>query len=314
MKLFLLDLWADLREKRLWPVAVLLVVGLLAVPLVVAKPARDPEPQGPDPAQQAELLPDAGVKVLAAKDDASAGSAFDLFDPRDPFRPPQVVLDAGEESADAGAAPESGGDSGGGGGGSDAGASGGSTADAGGGGGDTGGGGGSAPGGTAPGTPPVKTVQYAYVVDLTFRANNRTRRIKAFRRLGFLPSQSNPLLLFLGVSANLNNAVFLVDSTLDPYGEGTCKPDGEKCSLLYLGAGELHYFNADNGNTYALQVDQIRRVKVSGRASTSSRTRAGKQSRKSRSTGGSSEPPARRSFFPPVLADLVSVASPDTAR
>jgi hypothetical protein len=310
MNLFLLDLWADLREKRLWPVAALLLAGLVAIPLVVAKPARDPQPKGPDPAQQAELLPDAGIKVLAAEDAVGQGSALDLFDPKDPFRPPQAVIDSGEgESGDS--QP-----SGGGGGGATDEGSGGSTADTGGGGDAGGGGGGSAPGGTAPGTPPVKTVQYAYVVDLTFRANNRTRRIKAFRRLGFLPSQSNPLLLFLGVSADLNNAVFLVDSTLEPYGEGTCKPDGEKCSLLYLGAGELHYFNSDNGNTYALQVDQIRRVKVSGRAS-SSRSRARKRSSSSgqQSTAGeSSRPEAQRTFLPPVLADLVSVASPQKAR
>jgi hypothetical protein len=308
MNLFLLDLWADLREKRLWPVAVLLLVGLVSVPLVVAKPARDPQPQGPDPAQQAELLPDAGVKVLAAEDAAGRGSALDLFDPQDPFRPPGAVIDASQPE-DANSSP-AGGDGGG-----DGGGSGGSAADTGASG-DSGGGGGAAPDAPAPGTPPVKTVQYAYVVDLTFRANNRTRRIKSFRRLGFLPSQSTPLLLFLGVSADLNNAVFLVDSTLEPYGEGSCKPNGEKCSLLYLGPGELHYFNADNGNTYALQVDQIRRVKVSGRAS-SSRSRAPKRSSRSgeqSQAGGSSRPEANRTFLPPVFADLVSVASPQQAR
>jgi hypothetical protein len=305
MKLFVLDLWADLREKRLWPVAALLAIGLVAVPLVVAKPAREPQPKGPDPAQQAELLPDADLKVLAASDAPDAGSALDLFDPRDPFRPPQKVIDAGKEqnaNANANSQPAAGG------GGAATGDSGGSS------GGDTGGGdtgGGAAPGVTPPAPPTVKTEQYAYVVDLTFRANNRTRRIRSFRRLGFLPNQSNPLLLFLGVSANLNNAVFLVDSTLEPHGEGTCKPSGDKCSLLYLGAGELHYFNADNGNTYAIQVDQIRRVKVSGRANSSSR---GTRSKPSGRAGASDSPKAQRSFFPPILADLVSVATRDGSR
>jgi hypothetical protein len=312
MNLFLLDLWADLREKRLWPVAALLLIGLVSVPLVVAKPARDPQPKGPDPAQQAELLPDAGVKVLAAEDAAGRGSALDLFDPKDPFRPPQSLIESTRQQS-ANAAPAGGG----GGGGATSEGSGGSAPESGGGGdsggGDSGGGGGEAP---APGTPPVKTEQFAYVVDVTFRANNRTRRIKALRRLEFLPNESKPLLLFLGVSADLNNAVFLVDSTLEPYGEGRCKPNADKCSLLYLGAGELHYFNADDGNTYALQVDQIRRVKISGRAS-SSRSRAPKGSSSSgqQSSAGESSPPeaqpeAQRTFVPPVLADIVSVASP----
>ena len=39
MKIFLLDLWHDLREKRLAPVAVVLMLGLVAVPVLLAKPA-----------------------------------------------------------------------------------------------------------------------------------------------------------------------------------------------------------------------------------------------------------------------------------
>jgi hypothetical protein len=305
MKLFLLDLWADLREKRLWPVAALLVAGLLAVPLVVAKPASEPQPTGPDPAQQAELLPEGGVEVLAAKDEAGAGSALDLFDPKDPFRPPQDIIDAAKpKDADskggAGGGPAKGDDGGGASG--DTGAGG----DSGGG----GGGGGSAPGGTAPKPPKIQTEQFAYVVDLFFRTGERTRHIKSFRRLGFLPSEANPLLLFLGVSSDLNNAVFLVDSTLEAHGEGSCRPSGDKCSLLYLGAGELHYFTEDDGDTYALQVDQIRRIKVSGRASTS-----GRGARKSSGRDAQpAKPQARRSFVPPMLSDLVSVATKKRAR
>ena len=39
MKIFLLDLWQDLKEKRLWPVAVVLLVALVAVPVLLAKPS-----------------------------------------------------------------------------------------------------------------------------------------------------------------------------------------------------------------------------------------------------------------------------------
>ena len=44
MKVFALDLWQDLREKRLWPVALLLLAALVAVPVLLAKPAEDPGP------------------------------------------------------------------------------------------------------------------------------------------------------------------------------------------------------------------------------------------------------------------------------
>ena len=50
MKIFMLDLWHDLREKRLWPVALVLLAGLLAVPVLLAK---DPEEPAPAPAVDA---------------------------------------------------------------------------------------------------------------------------------------------------------------------------------------------------------------------------------------------------------------------
>ena len=56
--------------------------------------------------------------------------------------------------------------------------------------------------------------------------------IKGMERLEMLPSEASPLLIFLGVSANAGNAVFLVDSTLEAAGEGTCKPRASECAFL----------------------------------------------------------------------------------
>jgi len=47
MKIFLLDLWQDLKEKRLWPVAVVLLVALVAVPVLLAKPSSTPSAPAP---------------------------------------------------------------------------------------------------------------------------------------------------------------------------------------------------------------------------------------------------------------------------
>ena len=45
MKIFLLDLWQDLRAKRLWPVALVLGAALIAVPVVLSKsPDAQPAP------------------------------------------------------------------------------------------------------------------------------------------------------------------------------------------------------------------------------------------------------------------------------
>src|SRR5215208_5842078 len=93
MKLFLLDLWQDLRAKRLWPVAAVLGMALVAVPVVLSKSSEAP---GPAPVQSVRKVPDPkDLKALASvKLDEAAlerGSSLDTFDPSDPFRPPKVI-------------------------------------------------------------------------------------------------------------------------------------------------------------------------------------------------------------------------------
>jgi hypothetical protein len=119
-------------------------------------------------------------------------------------------------------------------------------------------------------------------------------------RLDMLPSQENPLLLFLGVSANAGNAVFLVDSTLEAAGEGRCKPRASDCAFLYLGAGSEHEFTNEEGDSYTLRIDEIRKVKVDG-------TAAASRSKSARAAIGSPTP--RRRFASPLLADVLSTSN-----
>src|SRR4051812_50094690 len=44
MTSFFVDIWQDLREKRLWPAAVGLLAAIVAVPVVLFKPASDAAP------------------------------------------------------------------------------------------------------------------------------------------------------------------------------------------------------------------------------------------------------------------------------
>jgi hypothetical protein len=308
MKNFLSDLWHDLREKRLWPVAVLLVAALVAVPVVLSKPSETPAPApapteartAPEPSELKEL---ASVKLETS--DAGNGSSLDTFDPDNPFRPPRSVLRSGQQTqSDSG--PQSGPSTGGTQGTDPTGSGGGGTTttvpDIGGGG-DTGGGVDTGGGDTGGGETPTKTVQYAYVIDVTFEANGRKRRIKGMDRLDMLPSAESPLLLFLGVTAGGGDAVFLVDSTLDAAGEGECKPSGDDCAFLHIGAGSEHAFTNDEGDSYVLKIDEIRKVKVD----TKPAARSAKKRRTANAAVGS--PPAARRFVPPFLADLVSVSS-----
>jgi hypothetical protein len=300
MKIFLLDLWQDLRDKRLAPVAVVLAVALVAVPVVLSKPSKT---VAPAPVQAVRTAPDPkDLKELASvkldETNLERGSSLNTFDPSDPFRPPKKVTkkatsDTSAPSSVAGNQTAGGtGGSGGTGsigttGGGDTGSTGGGTT------GTTGGGG----GGT--GSKPAPTVQYRYVVDVTFSANGRTRKIKGLERLDMLPNENNPLLLFLGVSANAGNAVFLVDSTLKAAGEGTCKPKPSECAFLYIGAGSEHAFTNENGDSYELKIDEIRKVRV---GSTSSASRA------KRASAAVGEPVEPRRFSSPLIADVVSTS------
>jgi hypothetical protein len=301
MKIFLLDLWHDLREKRLWPVALVLAVALVAVPVVLSKPAAEPPPPAPAPQETRSEQDLKGLaKVVLANEDAGKGSKLNLFDPSNPFKPPKPPKEEQQQQSDGGGTPGTGsavGES----------VSGGAGGSLGGG----GIGGETTPPPAQPVAPsPPKTTQFTYVIDVTFTRGERTRKIKGMERLEMLPNESEPLLLFLGVDAKADNAVFLVDSRLKPTGEGKCKPSADDCSFLYLGAGSEHFFTDEEGETYTLRVDEIRRVKVS--KTKSSRARAGKHRRKRhKSARRSAYRPEgeRRPFLPPLLTDLVTVSS-----
>lgn len=303
MKVFALDLWQDLREKRLWPVALLLLAGLVAVPVLLAKPAEDPGPPpavSSKPAVEEEENGQLAEVKLEEGEDVASGSTLGVFDPSNPFKPPKKVIaasrnDSGSSSqagpADQSAADDAGSGSGGGSGDDSGGADTGTTPPSGGG--DT--------GPDDDGGEPTTTV-YKYVVDVTFTANGRTRRIKGMEKLDMLPNQASPLLIAMGVTVDGGNAVFMVDSTLKAAGEGRCKPSGKECAFAYIGPGSEHVFTEEDGDSYTVRVDEIRKVEVKSGA-TGAKAGKAEGARANASVG------SPRRFVPPLLADVVVVAS-----
>ena len=288
-------LWNDLRARRLVPVAALLVGALIAAPVVLSKKAD--ESPAPAPAPKAQAKKQSGPEELAQVklDDAIGkgnGSSLSSFDASNPFAPPDKVVKAAQDetatdNGTAGTAP------------TDTGtltpSTGTETGT--GGGGDTTGGGTPETGGG--GTP--KTAEFNYVLDVTFWANGRKRTIEGMKKLDMLPNQVAPLLIFMGVSDNAGNAVFLVDSTLKPTGEGKCKPSHADCAFLYLGAGSEEEFTNADGDSYRLVINEIRKVKAGSQtAATTSSQKAGASAR-----AAVGAPESARRFSVPDLTDLV---------
>jgi hypothetical protein len=214
-------------------------------------------------------------------------SRLDQFSAKDPFKPIEqlVPIKAGSviNTASAGGAAAGGGATGGGGTGT------------------TPGGGTITPpstggGGTTPTTPTApKTKKYTYVVDLSFGQAGSIQRYHGFGRLGMLPNQNAPLLVYLGVDGTGTQAAFLVDSTLTADGEGTCKPSAANCGVVYLQSGERETFADGEGHSYELVIDQVRKELIGSKGA----------SKKARGAAKSDEATqAPRRFLLPVLIDL----------
>ena len=77
-----------------------------------------------------------------------------------------------------------------------------------------------------------------------------------------------------------------------------CKPSEAECAFAYIGPGSEYVFTEEDGDTYTIKIDEIRKVKVGASAKSSA-----KGAKAHASVG-----PNRR-FVPPILADLVVVAS-----
>jgi hypothetical protein len=287
------DTWHDLRAKRLWPVAVVLALAIVAIPVLLTKSAAQPPVVTP-----VVTDPDADERIAVHLDgeaavSSGAGSPLDKFEEGDPFTPPGAIVARAADGATATAtisgptaddSPD------------DAGAGGGREPTVG------------SPPDTSPRPPTTvvppqtrtETAEYEYVADVTFWNGDRRRELSGLRKLDMLPNQSAPVLIFMGTADNGGNAVFLVDSTLKATGEGRCVPGPENCAYVHVGPGAEHVFTTEEGDAYRLRVDEIRRVEVKPSAS---------KSRKPVANGSSS---AARRFQLPSLVDLVSVTETTT--
>ena len=258
---FLLDVWHDLREKRLWPVAVGLLAAVLAIPAIMLKPAEEvPQPVIATNADAREELP--AVQVDSS---APAGSKLETFSQRNPFRP---LADLEEEQT-----PTTGGGSGGSGasGGSKGGASVASAGSAGGSsrgssGSSTGSGSGGSPApGIDPGGPSVQW--FRYTADLKFGEPGSLETMKGVESLTLLPNDDAPAIVFMGVSDDAKSAIFFIaDPAFTASGEGRCN-DRKTCRFVELGVSdgrnEHSFISEDGSQQYDVKLLGLNRENIS---------------------------------------------------
>lgn len=304
---------ADLRSRGLLPVAILLAAALVAVPMLLSsspEPAPveavapvDPIDTGGLPGP-AEALGERSLVTLASLERSSELDSFSARDPFEPLRPLRdIVADQAVATsvAQAGAASAAGGSSG---------TQEGSGGDAGSGGAvggepSTGGDTGEDTEGQTPvpepTPPPAPERRFTYAVDVIFDGPDaEPRTYRNLPRLSMLPSLASPLLIFLGVGADENEVVFLVDAKLrpSPEGEGSCSPSPEDCATIALEPGEQQVFLDDTDRRYLLQAEQIREVLVADAARALARRTTGS------ATGLAA--PAQR-FLPQLLTELLVI-------
>jgi len=107
-------------------------------------------------------------------------------------------------------------------------------------------------------------------------------RYRDVRALDALPSERNPVVVYLGQTRS-NESAFLVNQAIDQGGEGNCMPNGSSCNIVYLRATQSpndHYFltgppnDCKPKNCYHLKLIAVRRKLDTRDASAGSRTTA----------------------------------------
>jgi len=300
MRVFFLDLWMDLREKRLAPLAVLLLGAIVAVPIVLAKDEKAPPP----PALTATTASAAPV-IQTDASAATTDSKLQTFSARDPFEATSsssttTSSSSSSTSSSGSSSSESSGPTGSTGAGT---ASGGSTATPTDipvpsvpGGGTNGSGPSSGTGtgtnGTGNTTGETKTTLFTYDVDLRFGQSGSIKAYKGVKRLDLVPDEKNPKIVFLGVTTTGKTAVFLVDSNMGVDSGGKCRPSPDECTFLYLRPDADHdqaLLTDADGTVYHMRLVAIHRVSVS---SSNGSTGGSGKSGGSNGTGNSNRSPA----------------------
>jgi hypothetical protein len=257
------NIWRQLVQRRLWPVAIVLVAGLAAVPMLLAK---DPEPAPAPPAPAAvsaddelaaqPIVAEASVEETATRDKV-------LGKRKNPFAvekadPATETTDKASDSVVTKTPTSDDGTSG----------SSGSAGDT-----PSGGGAAPAPAPTTPVEPAPKPKVYAQgELTVRFSGGEGAAARQSVKKGRALPSADEPVLIYTGLADGGKYAEFLVADGVVPVGDGDCLPSPELCERLRLRTGETEFFDVtDETGAVAgqFQLDLVKIHKGTGGASAS---------------------------------------------
>ena len=104
-------------------------------------------------------------------------------------------------------------------------------------------------------TPAPKKTTYAkdsLIVRFGDAASDSLARL-VVPKLGALPKETagdeTALLVYTGLTKNHKKAIFLVDESLQPTGDGTCRPLESSCETVQLAKGDTEFFDVVDPDT-----------------------------------------------------------------
>lgn len=274
----------EFRDKRLWPIALVLIAALVAVPVLLSKSAPAPTTVGqvpPAAAPPGTAVP--AVNVQTTPGTSKLGShSRNPFDQQGGSAPVAKTIGGTSPSATGGApasssatssTPSSGSSS-----------SAGSAPSAPSSGGSSTGSGSTSGGSTTPAQPfptkPAKpapaglTDKQSYEINLS--ATNSSGGFDTFspERLSPLPNQHQPLLIELGVLKGGKRVLFAVQPGTVVHGAGSCTPGAISCQILSLAPNQVESVGTNNGTVMEFAVTGIKAAGHPSASAASSARRA----------------------------------------
>jgi hypothetical protein len=238
--------WRQLVRRKLWPVALLLVAALVAVPLKLGK---TPAPVAPVPASTlAKASNDEAMAkpvVQLATDTGDGVRRRVLGEAKDPFAPAPLPKAKHKKKAKADATPTPG-----------------PTSDT---------GGAAPPSGGPPSSPapaPTPTVTIPKnSIEVRFGVTDTEAPTTRLARLEPLTSADSPVLVYEDVESGGKVAVFSIPGTVTAEGDGKCLPSPENCETLKLRAGETEFITISGTDDAAVDAEfQLDLVKIYAKA------------------------------------------------